>query len=129
MGTEIERKFLLASDEWRGLGEGKPYCQGYICSGDRTTVRIRTVEDKGFLTVKGPTMDLVRAEFEYQIPYDDALEMLATLCTQPLVEKIRYIISFAESTWEIDEFKGANEGLIVAEIELEYPQQKFVMPP
>lgn len=129
MGTEIERKFLLASDGWRGLGEGKPYCQGYICSGDRTTVRIRTVEEKGFLTVKGPTMDLVRAEFEYQIPYDDALEMLATLCTHPLIEKIRYIISFAESTWEIDEFKGANEGLIVAEIELEDPQQKFIMPP
>jgi adenylate cyclase len=129
MGTEIERKFLLVNDAWRGLGEGKPYCQGYISSGERTTVRVRTVEEKGFLTVKGPTMGLVRAEYEYQIPYHDAMEMLATLCAQPFIEKIRYIIPFSGSTWEIDEFKGANDGLIVAEIELDDPQQKFVMPP
>ena len=129
MGTEIERKFLLASDGWRGLGEGKPYCQGYISSGERTTVRIRTVEDRGFLTIKGPTLNLMRSEYEYQIPFQDAKEMLATLCAQPLVEKIRYVITFAGSIWEIDEFKGANEGLIVAEIELENPRQSFILPP
>ena len=129
MGTEIERKFLLAGDGWRGLGKGKPYCQGYISSDGRTTVRIRTVEDKGFLTVKGPTQNLSRAEYEYQIPYHAAKEMLDTLCLPSLVEKIRYIVNFAGSIWEIDELLGANEGLIPAEIELADPCQTFVMPP
>jgi CYTH domain-containing protein len=129
MGTEIERKFLLANDDWRGLGEGKPYCQGYICSGGQGTVRIRTIGDNGFLTIKGPTRGLVRAEYEYPIPVADAREMLANLCRGPLVEKIRYTIDFAGFIWEIDEFKKENDGLVIAEIELEQPQQQFVMPP
>jgi len=129
MGTEIERKFLLADDTWRGLAEGKWYCQGYICSGAQATVRIRTIGDNGFLTIKGPTRGLARAEYEYPIPVSDAREMLANLCSRPLIEKIRYTIEFAGSIWEIDEFKKENDGLVLAEIELEQPQQQFVMPP
>ena len=129
MATEIERKFLLANNGWRGLAEGKRYCQGYISSGARGTVRIRTVGEIGFLTIKGPTRGLARAEYEYRIPYADAEEMLATLCSTPLIEKIRYSVAFAGSIWEIDEFKRENDGLVVAEIELEHPQQQFVVPP
>jgi CYTH domain-containing protein len=129
MGTEIERKFLLANDTWRGLAEGKWYRQGYICSGAQSTVRIRTIGEIGFLTIKGPTRGLARAEYEYRIPVSDAREMLANLCRTPLIEKIRYTIDFAGSIWEIDEFKKENDGLVIAEIELEQPQQQFVMPP
>lgn len=129
MGTEIERKFLLANDTWRGLATGKRYCQGYINSGTQGTVRIRTVEENGFLTIKGPTRGLVRAEYEYLIPVSDAREMLANLCNRPLIEKIRYTIDFYGSIWEIDEFQKENDGLYIAEIELEHPQQQFVIPP
>jgi CYTH domain-containing protein len=128
MGTEIERKFLLIGDDWRTLGKGKPYCQGYLSSGEGITVRVRTAGDQGFLTIKGPTCGLSRKEYEYQIPYSDAQEMLTSLCYQPLIEKIRYVIEFEGATWEVDEFKGMNEGLIVAEIELNSPCQKFVKP-
>lgn len=129
MGTEIERKFLLANDSWRGLGEGKWYRQGYISSGAHATVRIRTINENGYVTIKGPTRGLTRAEYEYRIPVSDAREMLANLCSGPLIEKIRYTIDFAGSIWEIDEFKKQNDGLLIAEIELEHPQQQFVMPP
>lgn len=129
MATEIERKYLLANDAWRGLGQGQPYRQGYICSGAGRTVRVRTVADHGYLTIKGPTIGLSRSEYEYQIPFDDAQELLTLLCSRPLISKIRYTLTFAGFTWEIDEFKEENEGLIIAEIELEYPEQEFVMPP
>ena len=128
MGTEIERKFLVVGDDWRALGKGKPYCQGYLSSGEGATVRVRTAGNLGFLTIKGPTTGLRRNEYEYQIPYGDAQEMLATLCAGPLIEKTRYVVEFAGFIWEIDEFKGINEGLIVAEIELESPDQKFIRP-
>lgn len=129
MGTEIERKFLLVSDDWRELGKGQSYCQGYICSGEGRTVRVRTVEDRGYLTIKGPTLGLSRSEYEYHIPFDDALELLRTLCAKPLIKKIRYTLTFAGFVWEIDEFKEENDGLVVAEIELEYPEQEFGIPP
>lgn len=129
MGTEIERKFLLADDSWRGLATGKRYCQGYICAGAQGTVRIRTIGDSGFVTIKGPTRGLARAEYEYPIPVADAREMLAQLCRAPLIEKVRYTLEFAGSIWEVDEFERENAGLVLAEIELEQPQQTFVMPP
>ncbi len=128
MGTEIERKFLIVGDDWRTLGKGKPYCQGYLSTGGGATVRVRTAGDLGFLTIKGPTTGLSRKEYEYQISFGDAREMLATLCSGPLIEKTRYVVEFEGSVWEIDEFKGMNEGLIVAEIELDAPEQKFVRP-
>jgi CYTH domain-containing protein len=91
------------------------------------TVRIRTVGEKGIITVKGRTFGATRSEFEYEIPYNDAKEMLQ-LCEQPLIQKTRYLIEGNGLVWEIDEFEGVNKGLIVAEIELAYEQQEFLMP-
>jgi len=128
MGHEIEKKFLIQSEEWRTLGEGKQYCQGYLSSGGGPSLRIRTIGERGIITVKGPTVDGKRLEFEYDIPYPDAKEMLEKLCHKPLIEKTRYKIPYAGFTWEVDEFKGENKGLIFAEIELEDIDQPFNIP-
>ncbi len=128
MGYEIEKKFLLKDDSWRQLAEGHLYRQGYICSSDSSTVRIRTCGDAGWITVKGPAKDGVRREYEYEIPLTDALQMLKELCRSPVIEKVRYRISVDSFVWEIDEFYGANAGLVIAEIELESPDQPFPAP-
>lgn len=129
MALEIERKFLLANDEWRGLDKGKRYRQGYLNKRDGATVRVRTIEDKAYLTIKGPSTNHSRLEYEYPIPIDDALEMLDALTVSAVVEKIRYTINYQGFVWEVDEFFGDNEGLIVAEIELETADQTFPTPP
>jgi adenylate cyclase len=92
-------------------------------------VRVRTVEDCGYLTIKGPAAGGVRPEYEYEIPLADAVAMLQTLCLRPLIEKRRYRIAFQGFVWEVDEFFGDNQGLIVAEIELPAPDQPFARPP
>ncbi len=120
MTVEIERKFLVKGDHWRSLAAGKLYRQGYIPTQDGlTTVRVRVVGDRGYLTIKGKTEGISRQEFEYAIPLEDAALMLENLCKKPLVEKIRHRISLDNFTWEVDEFLGDNQGLIMAEIELE----------
>ncbi|HEB51112.1 MAG TPA: CYTH domain-containing protein [Desulfobulbus sp.] len=129
MAIEIERKFLLRNDSWRQSARGRLYRQGYIMSGSGVTVRVRTVEEKGFLTIKGKSRGAARAEYEYPIPLTDAREMLETLCTGPLIEKMRYLVEYEGFTWEIDEFAGENQGLIVAEIELSSEVQEFPRPP
>jgi CYTH domain-containing protein len=128
MGHEIEKKFLITNDNWRSLGTGKDYCQGYLNSGDGATLRIRTIGERGIITVKGPNEDGKRLEFEYDIPYQDAREMLDSLCRKPLIEKTRYKIPFGGFIWEVDEFKGENVGLIFAEIELTAVDQTFEIP-
>ena len=128
MAKEIERKFLIAGDGWRGLAEGVVYRQGYLCSGPERSVRVRIAGDHGYLTVKGATIGATRNEYEYEIPLVDARDMLDTLCPQPQIEKKRYTIVHQGSTWEIDEFFGPNRGLIVAEIELEREDQPFTRP-
>ncbi len=129
MGTEIEKKFLLTDQSWQGLAVGKNYCQGYLNSEKGRTVRVRIVGDQGILTIKGQNINGVRPEFEYTIPIHDAREMLDLLCHKPLIEKIRYCIPFSGFIWEVDEFKGENEGLLMAEIELEHVGQEFEKPP
>lgn len=129
MGTEIERKFLLTGDDWRQLGMAKTYRQGYLNAQKERTVRVRTIDDKGFLTIKGIRVGITRMEYEYEIPVQDAKIMLETLCEKPLIEKKRYIIEFAGFTWEVDEFFGENDGLLVAEIELQSEKQQFEKPP
>ncbi len=129
MGREIEKKFLITDDSWQGLAVGKEYCQGYLNSEKGRTVRVRTIGDRGILTIKGPNDHGARLEYEYDIPLEDAREMLDLLCHKPLIEKIRYCIPFAGFIWEVDEFKGDNEGLLIAEIELEYVGQEFNLPP
>lgn len=128
MGREIEKKFLIADNSWRGIAEGIPYRQGYLNSEKGRTVRIRTINERGILTIKGPDESGVKLEYEYDIPIGDAREMLDRLCYRPLIEKVRYCIPFAGFYWEVDEFKGENEGLFIAEIELEFVGQYFDKP-
>jgi len=128
MGVEIEKKFLLKNDGWKKLGEGVDYCQGYLNTEKNRTVRIRTIGDKGYLTIKGASIGAVRQEFEYEIPVDDAEEMLNHLCERPLIKKKRYRIKAGNVVWEVDEFFGENEGLILAEVELDDEEQPFTRP-
>jgi len=128
MALEIERKFLLAGEGWRGLAEGKNYRQGYLCSDEVRTVRVRIAGENGFITVKGKTKGMARDEYEYEIPLADAEEMLNALCGATSIEKIRYKIPFAGHVWEVDEFFKENRGLIIAEVELESEDEAFVKP-
>lgn len=137
MGREIERKYLVKSTEWHAHKKhlqshsqaiGKKYSQGYIPTKDETSVRLRIVGDQGYLTIKSKTVGNTRAEFEYPIPVQDAEEMLNSLCLKPLIEKIRYKINSGSLVWEVDEFLGENEGLIIAEVELENEEQQVNIP-
>lgn len=128
MGKEIERKFLVQGDSWRALAKGTVYRQGYLSTVKERVVRVRTIDDNGFLTIKGITTGVSRAEFEYEIPTEDANLMLDNLCERPLIEKTRYKIALDGLTWEIDEFAGDNQGLIVAEVELQDENQQFEKP-
>ena len=119
MAFEIERKFLVSGDAWRGLAEPLRIRQGYVATKDGTTVRVRVVGNEAFLTLKDHAVGLVRHEFEYPIPPADAETILDTMCGN-LVEKNRYRIPAAEPglAWEVDEYFGANAPLVTAEIEL-----------
>jgi len=128
MGIEIERKYLVKGDEWRSLATGVEYSQGYLSAGQGITVRVRIVGNQGFLTIKGPSLGKSRAEFEYAIPVEDAREMLGNLCDRPLIEKTRYKIKHGDLIWEIDEFSGENQGLIIAEVELTDENQIIDLP-
>ncbi|QLE50166.1 CYTH domain-containing protein [Nostoc sp. C057] len=128
MAKEIERKFLVKGDSWRGLVEGSVYRQGYIATQDKVAVRIRIVGEKSYLTIKGPSIKYSRLEFEYPIPVEDAQEMLEALCERPFIEKIRYKIQLGGLIWEIDEFDGVNKGLILAEVELTNENQEIELP-
>ncbi len=128
MATEIERKFLVEGDAWRRLAAGDEFLQGYLSTVKERTVRVRVVGDRGQLTIKGITVGATRTEFEYEIPVADARHMLAELCERPIIEKTRYRIDWNGVTWEIDEFSGVNEGLVVAEVELEHEDEQIVLP-
>ncbi len=127
MPREIERKFLVASDAWRGRAAGVTYRQGYLCTVPERTVRVRTAGDEAFLTVKGLTTGNSRLEFEYAIPLADAVAMLA-LCEGPLVEKTRHEIPHGGKVWQVDEFLGDNRGLVVAEVELSSADEAVDLP-
>ena len=128
MAKEIERKFLVIGEAWRALAAGTAYRQGYLSTVKERTVRVRTIDASGFLTIKGISVGATRVEYEYEIPAADANEMLDDLCEKPIIEKNRYKIPFAGMTWEVDEFFGVNDGLIVAEIELTDEAQAFEKP-
>jgi adenylate cyclase len=128
MGIEIERKFLVNGDDWR-IGTGTVYRQGYIVSGNGRTVRVRIAGEQGYLTLKGAAAGISRAEYEYAIPVADAAEMLDILCDRPQIEKTRYKIPHNGLIWEVDEFSGENQGLILAEVELTSPDQSVSLPP
>jgi adenylate cyclase len=126
MPTEIERKFLVTGIEWR-LANGVRYWQGYLCRGMGKTVRIRLTGEKAFLTIKGTRKGISRPEFEYEIPFAEG-EQLLGLCEGPIIEKNRHVVNYKGFKWEVDEFLGENEGLVVAEIELEKEDQQFERP-
>jgi len=128
LAHEIERKFLIVNEEWRKHTTGILYRQGYLSTAPERTVRVRVIGDKAYFTVKGITKGLTRMEFEYEIPVADANQMLDTLCEQPIIEKLRYELDFANLTWEIDEYLGENHGLLIAELELDHEQQVFSLP-
>jgi adenylate cyclase len=128
MGIEIERKFLVANDAWRKEAKSSArVAQGYLASDPERTVRVRTKGEQAFLTIKGRSTDgISRAEFEYAIPVADAKELLK-LC-QTVIDKTRHLIDLGGFTWEVDEFHGDNDGLIVAEIELPAKDATFARP-
>lgn len=128
MGVEIERKFLLTGERWRTLGTPVLLRQGYLSSDPGRVVRVRVDGQHAYLTIKGRSEGATRGEWEYPIPLDEANELLERLCEQPLIEKTRRQISFRGNTWEVDEFLGANQGLVVAEIELRSEDQQFDKP-
>ncbi|MBZ0200017.1 MAG: CYTH domain-containing protein [Ignavibacteriaceae bacterium] len=128
MPKEIEYKFTVVSDDWRKGINGIDYKQGYLNIEQGRTVRVRIEGDKGKLTIKGKKIGPEGAEFEYNIPLEDAEYLIEYMCIKPLIEKKRYKIEFADKTWEVDEFYGENEGLVFAEIELTGAGEPFEKP-
>lgn len=129
MPVEIERKFLVTGDGWRGLVErSDTYRQGYLSRSLRGSVRVRRCGAHATLTVKGPRRGITRDEYEFPIPVLHAVDMLRRLCPKPLIEKVRHCVTYAGMTWQVDEYQGAAAGLILAEIELTSATQAFALP-
>ena len=129
MPVEIERKYLLRNNDWRlQADEGTAYVQGYLIGSKQASVRLRIEGDKAFLNIKSATLSVSRKEYEYPVPMEEAQEILDTLCEAPLIEKTRYFIHQDGLKWEIDEFSGENQGLIVAEVELDSEDQQIELP-
>jgi len=130
VADEIERKFLLADASWRQqVSTSCDMRQGYIIGSDKASVRIRVSGRHGHINIKSAKLGIVRKEYEIEIDVNDAHEMLDNLCQKPLIEKTRHIVNTARHRWEIDEFRGENLGLIVAEIELSAVDEQFDRPP
>lgn len=129
MAVEIERKFLIDIAKWNKSEKGIKhfYRQGYILADPEKTIRVRVTDEGGFITIKGKSVGASRSEFEYTIPRQDGIELLDQFCTSD-VSKYRYIVSFAGKIWEVDEFLGANQGLLMAEIELSSEEEQFETP-
>ena len=129
MGQEIERKFLVDKVKWEALEKpkGLEIRQGYLNKNPENTVRVRTKDVKGFITIKGLEVNGVRPEFEYEIPFTEALEMLDLFCPKVL-HKTRYEIEVDTHTWEVDVFHSPNSGLLLAEIELNAIEESFTLP-
>jgi CYTH domain-containing protein len=128
MAKEIERKFLVTGTDYRS-GQRTLFKQGYLSIDPAHTIRVRISDKKAFLTIKGMTKGVERMEYEYQIPVTDAEEMLQNLCKQTIIEKYRYVLPAGNGLkWEVDEFLGANAGLVVAEIELRHSDEQISLP-
>ena len=130
MGIEIERKLLLINSDWQSLFHRRIYVrQGYLSTTPDRTVRIRIWDKQGKLTIKNAPKNGTRLEYEYDIPLQDATEMLNKMCPRPQIEKHRHLVKFGEHLWEVDVFLGSNLGLVVAEVELTDPDEEFCLPP
>lgn len=129
MPLEIERKFLVRGDYKHLSSSHSRIVQGYICSDRGRTVRVRLRDEKAYLTIKGPSTDngLSRYEFEKEITKDEGLSLLR-LCQPGIIDKIRWLVPIGNHTFEVDEFFGENEGLVVAEVELRSPDDDYPRP-
>ena len=129
MPIEIERKYLLRSDDWKQASDqGRYIVQGYLAGSEQASVRVRIEGNRANINIKSATLGVYRKEYEYPVPLEQAREMLDTLCEHPLIEKTRYIVKHDGLEWEIDVFAGENDGLVVAEVELESEDQKINLP-
>lgn len=128
MACEIERKFLVDPQRWQPDGAGVRMLQCYLVRTPAMTLRLRLADDKAFLTIKGAASGISRSEFEYQIPRQDAMDMLAEFKPENSVSKTRYCTKVGQHIWEVDVFEGKNQGLITAEIELSSEDESFVKP-
>jgi adenylate cyclase len=129
MGREVERKYLVTDDRWRQrVGPGAHYRQGYLCADPQRSVRVRLAANEAALTIKGNVEGAARDEFEYPIPAADANQILERLCIKPIIEKTRYEIQFGGVKWQVDEFAGENEGLVIAEVETSKAPEEIPKP-
>ncbi len=129
MPKEIERKFLVRNDGFKKNARKVFICQAYLSRAKNRTIRVRIVGKQAFLTIKGKSRSTVRSEYEYEIPMQHAREMLDHLAKKHTVGKYRYTLDYKGHTWEVDEFTGVNQGLCIAEIELDRTDEKFPLPP
>lgn len=128
MGLEIEHKYLVKNDSYKELASRCTHIvQGYLCRNPERTVRVRISGDNAYITVKGKNHGATRAEFEYEIPIEDARRMM-DLCLPPVLDKTRYYIPTGTHTWEVDEFHGKHIGLVTAEIELHSIDEDYDLP-
>lgn len=130
MATEIERKFLVAepAKAFAAAGSASRLAQGYLSARAEATVRVRLRDGRGYLTVKSPNRGAERGEWEYEIPAEDAGELLQ-MSETAVIDKTRHLVEFGGHTWEIDEFHGPLAGLVLAEVELTDPNEEIALPP
>lgn len=129
MPVEIERKYLVKNESWKkDIVSSEFYRQGYLQLDKKRTVRVRIAGEKAFLTIKGIRTGISRPEYEYEIPVDEAGEMLSILCEKPVIEKVRHKVRSGGMIWEVDVFEKENEGLIIAELETESVHTEFSLP-
>lgn len=129
MAVEIEHKYLVKREAWAKAVPHKSVSlqQAYLLADPEKTIRVRIMDSSAYMTIKGKSQGASRLEYEYEIPLNDALELIRNFSSN-LVEKVRHYVAFEGKTWEVDEFKGANEGLLVAEIELGSGEESYVLP-
>lgn len=129
MNQEIERKFLVTAMDWQKQASAGHILQGYLSLHPDRAVRVRIQEGSATLTLKGQQTSRIRHEFEYAIPVSDAEIVLEKLCLRPLIQKDRYQIDYKGHLWDIDVFAGENQGLVIAEVELDHPDESINLPP
>lgn len=129
MAHEIERKFLVLNDDWKSqVTDSVHYRQAYLAGNDKSSIRVRVADGQAWLNIKSATLGIQRTEYEYEIPLSDAGEMITNLCHGAAIEKWRHFVPCGDHVWEIDVFEGANQGLVVAEIELDDVAEVFEKP-
>ncbi|MCU7853785.1 MAG: CYTH domain-containing protein [Candidatus Thiodiazotropha sp. (ex Monitilora ramsayi)] len=129
MGLEIERKFLVINEQWKSHVESESRLkQGYLATQSNATIRVRISEKQAMLNIKGATSGIRRSEYEYEIPLQDAQEILDNLTEDSIIDKVRYQVRCDDHIWDLDVFHGDNAGLIVAEIELSTEDENFRVP-